>query len=132
MKLYCLIFLFLVSTITDAVPVKLKIFVDTFVQNKSEKEALSGKMLEITEVKQLSKDETKNKKVFVMVTAKPTHSNPYYEISVGYKDQSGYDTKYIFQLKKSEVNKSNIEPYLEILDVNLGKYVPLTTFRKNK
>jgi hypothetical protein len=104
-----------------------------YVQSKSGEKMLTDKLRKIAEVNQLIKGIEKNKrKVFVIITARPSHSDSYYEIQTGYEDASGFDdTKYIFRIKKEYISQINIEPYLEIIDLSRGAYIPLISYRKN-
>lgn len=87
-------------------------------------------MLKVAEVKELAQHLKKGAELFVIVTAKPTQGDPYYEIQVGYHDASGDDSQYIFRLKKNYLNQSDFGPYLEIIDLQQGAYVPLADYRK--
>lgn len=133
MKRVKIAFLLLTILSTLLANAKVKSSVSTFIQTKKEEKVLIDKILKIDEAKQLAKGLGKSKKtVFALITDRVTLPNSDCEISVGYKDASGYDTQYIFRIKKKYITKSEIEPYLEILDLGQGAYVPLFVYRKKQ
>ncbi|SEO91416.1 hypothetical protein SAMN05192574_11622 [Mucilaginibacter gossypiicola] len=100
-------------------------------KNTSEEDRLTDKLFELKEIKKLDKELKKYKaNASFMTRETPSVQSPYYEISVGYNGPWHYETRYWFRIKNSYVNKEDIRPYLEVLDVVSGNYISLAKFRK--
>lgn len=125
-----MVFLVFLTTITVASG-KLKTVGNTVIQSKTAEDVLTTKLFKLAEVKQLDKKLKKYKaNASILITSAPTTDNPYYEISVGYNSPERFETRYHFRIKKAYVNQSNIEPYVEVMDMADGDYIPLLKYRK--
>ncbi|SIS02630.1 hypothetical protein SAMN05421821_11951 [Mucilaginibacter lappiensis] len=100
-------------------------------QSKSIEDILIGKVFNLIEIKRLNVELKKYKaSASVMITAKPTSDSPYYEVTVGYDGPVRFESRYFFRIKKDRINQSNIEPYIEVMDIAEADYVPLLQYRK--
>ncbi|MDN5286707.1 MAG: hypothetical protein JWR38_2981 [Mucilaginibacter sp.] len=131
MKLYCCFFLFFVTSAVSAKVESLNVAGNIRFQNKSDEDVLTTKLFKLAEVKQLDKELKQYKaNASIMITSAPTAESPYYEISVGYNSPSRFETRYYFRIKKNYINQSNIEPYVEVMDMAEADYISLFKYRK--
>lgn len=131
MKVYCLFFLlFIVSANINA---RDRVPCNNYQQNKKTEDILTAKLFNLAEVKQLNVELKKYKATSsIMITAKPTSESPYYEITIGYNGPLRFESRYFLRIKKDKVNQSNIELYIEVMDVAEADFVPLLQYRKKQ
>ena len=130
-KLYCCLIFVLFTTTINLLPARATVLYQTAKANPEE-ERLLNKLFKLAEVKKLDLELKKYKaNASLMTWSTPTAANPYYEVTAGYNGPQRYETRYTFRIKKSNVNKADIEPYIMVLDIVSGDYISLAKFRSS-
>ncbi|HUZ59707.1 MAG TPA: hypothetical protein VMU83_13105 [Hanamia sp.] len=103
----------------------------------SQDDRLIEKVLELREIQNLIVNEEKHpdslrSNIDVMIIQKPSPKNPYYYFKAGYNKPDIFLTMYQFRLNSRFIHQKRFENVIYILIDSTEKFIPLSTWRKNK